>query len=139
MRHTDFSRQFLPRLQVIFGVVAKLKPESLPRLQVIFGDRKYHNYEYYDWLRKHSQGKWNMEISSAPAGSKEFKPLPIRWVVERTFAWIGRRRRNSKDYERRTDSSESMVLISNISLMVRRLRPGPVKTPPFHYPRPVKA
>jgi putative transposase len=119
-------------------VVGKLKPESLPRLKVIFGDHKYHNYEYYGWLRKHSQGQWHMEISSAPADSKEFKPLPIRWVVERTFAWIGRCRRNSKDYERRTDSSESMVLISTISLMVRRLSPSRVKSPAFTYPRPAK-
>lgn len=119
-------------------VVGKLQPESLPRLEAIFGDHKYHNYEYYDWLKEHSQGKWHMEISSLPPGAKEFKPLPIRWVVERTFAWIGRCRRNSKDYEKRTDSSESMVLISNISLMVRRLRPGTKKGPAFKYPRPVK-
>jgi putative transposase len=119
-------------------VVGKLRPEALPRLEAIFGDNKYHNYEYYDWLKKHSQGKWHMEISSPPAGSREFKPLPIRWVVERTFAWIGRCRRNSKDYEKRTDSSESMVLISTIGLMVGRLRPKKAKGPAFKYPRPVK-
>ncbi len=119
-------------------VVGKLAPESFPRLQVIFGDNKYHNHAYERWLAEHSQGRWRMEISSRPADVEGFKPLKIRWVVERTFAWIGRYRRNSKDYERRTDSSESMVLISSMSLMLRRLKPATRKGPAFKYPRPIK-
>ena len=119
-------------------VVGKLAPESFPRLEAIFGDKKYHNYEYEDWLANHSHGKWHMEISSLPPGTHTFKPLPIRWVVERTFAWVGRSRRNSKDYEKRTDSSESMILISSISLMLRRLKPSEQKVPAFKYPRPSK-
>ena len=119
-------------------VVGKLQPADLPRLEAIFGDNKYHNYEYYDWLAKHSQAQWHMEISSRPADAEGFKPLPIRWVVERTFAWMGRCRRHSKDYERRTDSSESMVLISMMALMVRRLKPSARKSPRFKYPRPSK-
>src|SRR4030095_3799434 len=51
---------------------------------------------------------------------------PKRWVVERTFAWLGRCRRNSKDYERRTDSSESMLRVSAIHLMLKRLKPSNV-------------
>ena len=47
--------------------------------------------------------------------------LPRRWVVERTFAWIGRHRRMSKDYEYRLSSSESMVCLTMIRLMVKRL------------------
>ncbi len=120
-------------------VVGKLRLAALPRLEAIFGDHKYHNYAYYAWLQEHSQGRWHMEISSPPPGATTFKPLPIRWVVERTFAWIGRWRRNSKDYEKRTDSSESMVLLGTIGLMVRRLRPNPKKGPAFKYPRPAKA
>jgi putative transposase len=119
-------------------VVGKLKPEAFPRLKTIFGDNKYHNYEYYDWLKIHSHGKWRMEISSRPAAAVGFKPLRIRWVVERTFGWIGRCRRNSKDYEKRTDSSESMVLLSMLSLMTRRLKPSAEKVPEFKYPRPSK-
>jgi putative transposase len=117
-------------------VVGKLKTEAYPRLKVIFADNKYHNHKFYEFLRQDRQGKWRLEISSRPEGSKEFKPLKIRWVVERTFAWIGRYRRNSKDYERRTDSSESMVLISSMSLMLGRLRPPTQKSPAFKYPRP---
>ena len=55
-----------------------------------------------------------------------------RWVVERTFAWLGRCRRNSKDYERRTDSSESMLRVSALHLMLKRLKPSKVY-PPFRY------
>jgi putative transposase len=116
--------------------VGKLTPEALPRLELIFGDNKYHNYKYYAWLAKHSKGKWQMEISSRPVDAEGFKPLKIRWVVERTHAWIGRYRRNSKDYERRTDSSESMILLSSINLMLNRLGPGIRKDPPFKYPKP---
>jgi putative transposase len=120
-------------------VVGKLDPQALPRLKAIFADHKYHNHAFEAWLADYSQGKWRLEISGLPRGTTTFKPLPIRWVVERTFAWIGRYRRNSRDYEKRTDSSESVVLISTISLMVRRLRPSKAKEAPFKYPRPVKA
>ena len=120
-------------------VVGKLDPQALPRLKAIFADHKYHNHAFEAWLADYSQGKWRLEISGLPRGTTTFKPLPIRWVVERTFAWIGRCRRNSRDYEKRTDSRESVVLISTISLMVRRLRPSKAKEPPFKYPRPVKA
>jgi putative transposase len=119
-------------------VVGKLSPETMPRLETIFGDNKYHNFAYYAWLAAHSGGRWRMEISSRPADAEGFKPLRIRWVVERTFAWIGRCRRHSKDYEKRTDSSESMILMSTMSLMLWRLRPSPNKGPRFKYPRPPK-
>jgi len=119
-------------------VVGKLQPEAFPRLKAIFADNKYHNHEFEAWLKQHGQGKWHLEISSRPADATEFKPLPIRWVVERTFAWIGRYRRNSKDYEKRTDSSESMIQISSMSLMLRRLKPSAEKSPQFRYPRPAK-
>jgi putative transposase len=120
------------------GIAGQLQPDAFPRLEAIFADHKYHNHEFEAWLGGHSRGKWRLTISSRPEGEAGFKPLPIRWVVERTFAWIGRYRRNSKDYERRTDSSESMIRISSVSLMLRRLRPSDQKAPEFHYPRPAK-
>jgi len=58
--------------------------------------------------------------------------VPKRWVVERTLAWLGRYRRHSKDYERLTESSASMLRISSIHLMLRRLAP-PAKVAEFHY------
>jgi|ERR1700722_942475 putative transposase len=118
-------------------VMGKLRPEAFPRLEAIFGDHKYHNHAFHKWLQEHSGGKWRVIVSSPPPGTTTFKPVKIRWVVERTLAWLGRYRRHSKDYEKRTDSSESMLLLSTISLMLRRLKPSQ-KTPPFKYPRPSK-
>jgi putative transposase len=120
-------------------VVGKLAPEAYPRLEALFGDTKYHNHKYYAWLREHSGGRWRMEISSRPVGVEGFKPLRVRWVVERTFAWIGRSRRHSKDYERRTDSSEGMIQLSMVGLLLGRLRPPAQRGPAFNYPRPAKS
>jgi putative transposase len=114
-------------------VVGKLNPDEFPRLQTIFGDNKYHNHKFNAWLAEYSKKRWQMEISSRPADSKEFKPVKIRWVVERSNAWVGRYRRNSKDYEKRTDSSESMIQISFMSLMLKRLGPPAKKDPVFKY------
>jgi putative transposase len=66
-----------------------------------------------------------------PAGTKGFTPLEKRWVIERTNAWHGRYRRNSKDYERSIESSTAMIQISNIHLMLNRL--APCGRPKFHY------
>jgi len=73
-----------------------------------------------------------LEVVRRPEGSKGFVLLPKRWVGERTFAWLGRCRRHSKAYERRTDSSESMLRVSAIHLMLKRLQPSNVY-PPFPY------
>lgn len=62
-----------------------------------------------------------LEIVPKPARQKGFVPLPRRWVVERTFAWLGRYRRLSKDYEFEPQSSESMIYLAMSNLMLRRL------------------
>ena len=77
--------------------------------------------------RPQATGAW--QWGGRPEGSKGFVLLPKRWVVERTLAWLGRCRRNSKDYERRMDSSESMLRISAIHLMLKRLKPSNVYRP----------
>lgn len=105
-------------------VLAKVTPQAFPRLETIFGDNKYHNHSLNKWLETERPG-WRIEIQSRPAGEPLFKPVRKRWVVERTNAWIGRSRRNSKDYERYTESSEAMIEISSIHLMLRRLAPSP--------------
>jgi transposase len=117
-------------------VLAKIDPKHYPRLRAIFGDNKYHNHEFIAFMKRHSNGAWRLEISSRPKGTKGFKPLRIRWVVERTHAWLGRNRRLSKDYERRTDSSESMIRICAINQMLNRLAPKTPK-PSFNYPKKV--
>ncbi len=65
--------------------------------------------------------KVRLEIVRRPTGVKGFQLLPWRWIVERTFGWLGRYRRLSKDYEYLTQTSEAMIRVAMIHLMVRRL------------------
>jgi putative transposase len=102
---------------------AQVAPETVPRLTKVWADAKYHNYGLKSWLAK-ERPAWDLEVVSRPAGAKGFVLLPKRWVVERTFSWTDRCRRHSKDYERRTDSSETMIKISHIGLLTRRLAPA---------------
>jgi putative transposase len=111
-------------------LLSQITPENFPRLEVIFGDNKYHNHGLETWLQA-ERPNWRIEVKSRPEGTRGFTPLEKRWVVERTNAWNGRSRRNSKDYERRVESSAAMIQISNIHLMLRRL--SPVSRPVFHY------
>ena len=111
-------------------LLGQITPADFPRLAVIFGDNKYHNHALEAWL-KEDRPHWRIEVKTRPEGTRGFTPLEKRWVVERTNAWNGRCRRNSKDYERRTESSTAMIEISNIQLMLRRLSPG--SRPAFHY------
>jgi len=62
-----------------------------------------------------------LEIVKRPKGTKGFQLLPWRWIVERTFGWLGRYRRLSKDYEYLPQTSEAMIRVAMIHLMVRRL------------------
>jgi putative transposase len=111
-------------------LLAQVGPEDSPRLVVIFGHSKYHNHELEAWLAE-NRPSWRIEVKNRPEGSKGFAPVRIRWVVERTNAWNGRSRRNSKDYERLPESSAAMIEITNIHLMLRRLAPS--SQPQFSY------
>lgn len=104
-------------------VTSRLRAEDYPRLKKLWGDNKYHNLSYRAWLATNRPG-WDLEVKTREPGVKGFAVLPQRWVVERTFAWQGRYRRHSKDYERRTDSSEAMICVSALHLMLRRLAPS---------------
>ena len=111
-------------------VLDQVSQEDFPRLETIFGDNKYHNKGLQAWLEKERPG-WKVEVKSRPEGSRGFQPVAKRWAVERSNAWHGRCRRNSKDYERRPESSAAMIEISHIHIMLRRL--APVKRPEFNY------
>lgn len=115
-------------------LASHLDRTNYPRLQKIWADSKYHNHALYAHLKDHVDGSWELEVVSRPPGEKGWVLLPKRWVVERTFAWLGRFRINSKEYERLNTSSESQVYISSIQLMLRRLRP-PKGYPEFKYRR----
>jgi putative transposase len=109
-------------------VLARLTAEHQSRLEVIWGDTKYHNHALEGWLVAHPGG-YRIGVVGRPAGSVGYVKLPKRWVVERTFAWLGWYRRLSRDYERYADSSEAMVQVSSIHRMLRRLKPDPSKKP----------
>jgi putative transposase len=111
-------------------LLAKLSPDNLPRLVIIVGDSKSHNRHLHAWMAA-NRPDWRIEVKTRPEGSKGFTPLEKRWVVERTNAWHGRDRRNSKDYERKPTSSTAMMQISHIHLMLNRLAPR--NCPTFHY------
>jgi putative transposase len=111
-------------------LLAKLSPDKFPRLVIIFGDSKYQNHHLHAWMAA-NRPNWRIEVKTRPEGSKGFTPLEKRWVVERTNAWNGRYRRNSKDYERKPTSSTAMIQISHMHLMLNRLAPR--HCPTFHY------
>ena len=85
-----------------------LAPEHRSRLKNIWADGKYRNRRLRAWLIKTEAG-YEVEVVKRPSGSQGFVEQPQRYVVERTFAWLGRYRRNSRDYEWHVESSESMV------------------------------
>jgi putative transposase len=114
-------------------VLKELTPEHLTRLKLLWADGKYNNRHLKGWLVKAKVG-YTIEVVSRPPGSVGYVKLPRRWVVERTFAWIGRYRRNSRDYEWYTSTSESMIRISSIHRMLRLLMPDQSRKPiPFKY------
>ena len=111
-------------------LLSHVTPQDFPRLVTIFADQKYHNHALDAWMAEH-RASWHIDVKMRPAGTKGFTPLEKRWVIERTNAWHGRYRRNSKDYERSIESSTAMIQISHIHLMLNRL--APCGRPEFHY------
>jgi putative transposase len=110
-------------------VFEQLDRREYPRLEVVWADGKYHNHTLNAWKAQQRKLPWRLEIVSRPPGAQGFVLLPKRWVVERTFAWLGRSRRLSKDYERRTDSSECRVRLSAIHLLLKRMAPAKPQAP----------
>jgi putative transposase len=119
-------------------VLEKLDAQEHPRLEKLWGDQKYRNRSLERWLAV-EQTRYHIEVVQRPLGAKGFVLLHRRWVVERTFAWLGRYRRNSRDYERLTSSSEAVIKISAIHHMLRRLHPDTSKREnKFNYPRKIQ-
>jgi putative transposase len=111
-------------------VLGHVTPQDVPRLVTIFAAQKYHHHHLEAWRAEH-RGGWRIEVKTRPTGTKGFTPLEKRWVIERTNAWHGRYRRNSKDYERSIEPSTAMIQISSIHLMLNRLAPR--GRPEFYY------
>jgi putative transposase len=98
--------------------------ETWKRLRLIWADGGYAG-QLIAWVRAlRKRNPVHVEIVKRSDDVKGFKVLPRRWVVERTFGWLGRQRRLSKYYEYLTDTSETMIYVSMIGLMLRRLAKG---------------
>ena len=92
-----------------------------PRLEQIWADQAYAGW-VVEWVR--DEYGWRLVIVSKPADQVGFVVHPRRWVVERTFGWLGRYRRLSKDYEELPERSEAWIDAAAIHLMLRRLAPA---------------
>lgn len=91
---------------------------SFPSLRKIWADGGYRG-QWVGWVKK--QGNCELEIVEKPADQKGFSILPRRWVVERTFAWLGRYRRLAKDYDFLPHTTETFIQLAMIHIMIRRL------------------
>jgi len=107
----------------LFG---RLEGQPMGKVGRMFADSKYHNYVLYEWVEDNAP--WELVIVRRPEGKKGWVKLPIRWTVERTFAWLGKCRRLSKDREKSVRSSEAFVKLAMIHLMLNRLEPKDADT-----------
>ena len=100
------------------GVLTSIRA-SFPWLRHVFADGGYAGNKLRDALAQ--LGKWTIEIIKRSDIAKGFELLPRRWVVERTFAWIGRCRRLAKDFEATIESAVAWIFIAHIRRLTRRL------------------
>jgi putative transposase len=78
----------------------------------------YRGKELADWCQ--AEGGWELEVVERVPGVRGFAVLPKRWIAERTFGWISRNRRMSKDYERKVQTSETRIEVAMIRLLIAR-------------------
>lgn len=100
------------------AVLASIR-RSCPWLRHIFADSGYAGPKLRAALRQ--IGEWTIDVIKRSPTAEGFELLPRRWVVERTFAWLGRCRRLAKDWEKSIASAEAWINIAHIRLTTRRL------------------
>ncbi len=100
--------------KLVFGQAATL----YPGISLVWADGGYGG-KLVEWLK--GWCGWTLEIVRKLSDQAGFEVLPRRWVVERTFAWLGHSRRLSKDYEELVENSEGFIQIAMIRLMLHRL------------------
>ena len=93
--------------------------KAFPWLRHLFADGAYAGPKLEAALTE--LGRWTLEIVKRSDAAEGFQVLPRRWVVERTFAWLGRCRRLAKDFEKSIASAEAWIMIASIRLITRRL------------------
>ena len=102
-------------LQRLFDRIKHSVHNRWCRLKLIWADGAYHGI--VDFVRQHFG--WTLEITRPPAGAKSFVVVARRWVVERTFGWLGRYRRLARDYEHTVASSEALTYLASIRRMLK--------------------
>lgn len=105
-------------------LLTRLAQSTWPRLNKVLVDAIYKGDRFLAaWIKNTFWGE--IEVVEQEPSSKGFQVLPKRWVVERTFAWLGRNRRLSKDFELHPATSETWVYIAMLALLARRLALNP--------------
>jgi len=92
------------------------------RLETVWADGGYAG-KLVDWVENFAG--WKLDIVRRSDKAEGFEVLPHRWIVERTFGWLNRYRRLSKDYETLPRTAENLIYIAMINLMLHRLAPEP--------------
>lgn len=106
----DGAKMLLEKVHLAFGW-----------LKIIWADSAYAG-KLVDWVAMLKRHRWiRLDIVRRCDKQTGFKVLPKRWIVERTFGWLSKSRRLSKDYETSVESSEAFVLIAMTRIMVARL------------------
>ena len=101
------------------AVIAKLSAPTIAAIKQLWADQGYNGEPFAQWIR--DTLNTTVEIATRPPNAVGFVVVPVRWVVERTIAWLNRYRCLSKDYERCTKSSEAVIYAASISTMLNRL------------------
>jgi putative transposase len=91
-----------------------------PRIKRIWADAAYRGEELAQWCLEQGEG-WRLEIVKRDPATRGVSVQPRRWVVERSFAWLNRNRRLAKDYERKAQTSETLIKVTAIRLLLRWL------------------
>lgn len=105
------------------SLLQRAKAKGFKRLALIWADGGYAGQPMIEWVFE--LAGWLFEVVKRSDDVKGFQILPRRWVVERTFAWLGRYRRLSKDYEVLPRSSEAFIYAAMVNLMLARLARNP--------------
>jgi putative transposase len=116
----DGARQVFERAQ---------EQGRMVRVKKVFADNGYWYAKLDRWINKRFDGQWELEIVVREEGAVGFQPLPKRWVVERTFAWLSRNRRMSKDYEYFPTTSEAFIYLAMARTLLHRMAHPPSDAP----------
>jgi transposase len=103
------------------AALRQLAGQRLGKVRRVYADSKYHNHALYGWVA--DNGWYDLDIVRRPEGKRGWVRLPIRWTVERTFAWLTRCRRLSVDREKSVRSAEAMIRWAMVHVMLNRLCP----------------